>query len=506
VQVYNSSYASEFSSTPVGPWPVRTNDSESTLDFLSSASTEIRIGLFGGSITTDYVGTTGAVASFTVESEPPVAGRFNNITRLSYAVDGGAAVAVPLGSAGQNTYSWVSDLPQLPIGAHNFTVNFSDAQGFTFLDTHEFWVIGNGSDPVPAVAFTSPSPASYLDGLLQVSWISNEATYLRSETLSATSGAATVSFNVSGSSSFNLSLDEFASRSLILRIDVENVNGLNGSAATVVYVTHQFFPSAQITFPSNGSTYPVGSLVTVGFVIGGDYVDSTVLTVRSPNGTLTQANVSGTRSYTVDAVAPGNYTVGLEVGSSDGAAAWANDSFSAFAPEALTALHLAPSGATIGAGQVVELTATSTCAPAACPAALSYAWSTTSPNLGALTSESGPTVLFRAGQQAGSTAIVVNATLPDGSVLTAVAVISVTVPSPAPAATPVYANPYLWAGVIVVIGLICALLLLREARTEAPPPPPPRLEPWDEGPPGVEGPSPPAPPPSDRDPDRPRAR
>ena len=329
IQVFNASYASTsvLSDTSIGYTPIWLNDSEGLLVlFTPPARMSTTMYADGGATPSNYVGTQGAVAQFSVATAGGIFSPWNNITALSYALDSATPTAVPLGNAGQPSYTWAVFLPTLTVGTHTFTVWFSDSQGFTFSNVQTFWVIGSGILPVPTVTVTSPTAGSYLSGTISVSWTVDEAlAYLTDETLTVQEGTFSAMYNVTGLSTSMIPTTGLAAGPVTFTVVATNALGESGHASVTASVANAP-PTAAITSPATGASFVAGVTVTAGFAWSGDALSREALTIQAPGVAAQTINLTST-SYTISDVVVGTYTLTLNVSSHTGAWAHASASF-----------------------------------------------------------------------------------------------------------------------------------------------------------------------------------
>jgi hypothetical protein len=134
---------------------------------------------------------------------------------------------------------------------------------------------------------------------------------------------------------------------------------------------------------------------------------------------------------------------------------------------ALRGLIVTPSNASLAVGGAVVLTATLSCAPGPCPAAAEVSWAV-APGLGSLSALTGPSVTFTA-TAPGSASVYANATWNGTTVHSAVVPVTIAPSSTGstPSVSPVYENPLLWVGLVLLAVAIVAVVLL--ARQRSPP-------------------------------------
>ncbi|MDH2905022.1 MAG: protease pro-enzyme activation domain-containing protein [Methanomassiliicoccales archaeon] len=336
IQAFNDSYPSESILTPSTNLPVLTNDSTSVVLFLGQAfgTAYTTIQLSSGSVLyTPFIGTSGAYGNFFVEL--PVFSPFsvyNNITALSYSVDGGAHVSVPLPSTGQNSFMWSFPLSGLSIGPHLLAVIFNDSYGFSYNVDYAFYVIGNGTNPGPTVSFSSPAPGSYVSGQTTIDFTITQSQYLLSETLRINQ----LSYNVRGLTSFTFNASSFGYGAMTVSLTAVNYNGVSASSALLLYSAPQFRPDAAITSPYNGKVFNSTNSVTVGLYYSGDYISSAILHVAG-QATNTSYNVTGMSSYTLSRLTKGTYHLTYVVTSTDGTSTISTCSFTVLSTPAETA-------------------------------------------------------------------------------------------------------------------------------------------------------------------------
>lgn len=321
IQVYNSSYADATvpSLLADGTTPIWLDDSEGLLVMYTPAAyMSTIIYADGGTVPSEYVGTTGAVAGFEVETPGGVFSQWNNLTSLTYSLDGAAATSVPLGSTGQPLYAWSVALPTLAIGTHTFTVTMKDSEGFTYVNVNTFYVIGTGALPTPGVTITAPSANSYVSGDVTVGWSVDEAaTYLTDETLEVAQGTFVAVYNVTGMTSYAVSSAELSSGQVTFTVTATNVLGQQGTADVSAYEVTEGV-SALITSPTNGASFFAGTTVTVGFSWSGDFLSKESLLLTAPGGTPQTIALTST-SYSIANVVVGEYKLTLNVSSASGA-------------------------------------------------------------------------------------------------------------------------------------------------------------------------------------------
>lgn len=354
IQVYNSSYADAYLPTDnaAGLTPLWLDDSEGLLAlFTPPASMSTTFYADDGAVVSNYVGTEGAGAAFYVSTPGGIFSQWNNISALSYALDTAAPTSVPLGNTGQSAYDWSVAFPTLTVGAHTFTVTFSDSQGFTFTNVQTFWVIGSGDLPAPTVAVTSPAANSYLAGDVSVSWTVNEAAaYLTSETLEVVQGTFTATYNVTGLSSWTVPAGELASGTVTFTVDATNALGQTGSSSVSAFVAN-VPPTAAITSPANGASFVAGVTVTVGFSWSGNYLSGESLVLTAP-GTAPQTIPLTSTSYSITNVVTGEYKLTLNVSSASGASAKASLTFNVTAVVVPTPVTTSTGISTLEAGLI----------------------------------------------------------------------------------------------------------------------------------------------------------
>ncbi len=329
IQVFNSSYADAYvaSDGALGVTPIWLDDSQGLLTFFTPpASMTTTMYADDGAVASNYVGTEGAVADFSVASAGGVFSAWNNITALSFALDSAAPTPVPLGDYGQSSYAWSVDLPTLTVGAHTFTVLFADSQGFTFSNVQTFWVIGSGALPTPAVTVTAPTVDSYVSGDVSVSWTVNEAAaYLADETLTVVDGSFSATYDVTGASSFAVPSTGLTAGMVTFTVNATNVLGLYGLGSVTAWVDN-VAPTATITSPGTGASFVAGYTVTVGMSWSGDLLSKEVLTIQAPSGAPQTVTLTSD-SYSIGNVITGTYTLTLNVSSASGVSAHDSVSF-----------------------------------------------------------------------------------------------------------------------------------------------------------------------------------
>ncbi len=336
IQAFNDTYPSESMLTPSTNLTVLTNDSTSVVLFLGQAfgTAYTTILLSSGSVLyTPFIGTSGAYGNFFIES-PTFAplSSYNNITSISYSVDGVTPVKVPLPSAGQNSFLWSFPLSGLSPGQHTLAVMFNDSHGFAYSVDYVFYVIGSGTNPGPAVSFTSPSQGSYVSGPTTVSFTSTQSQYLLSETLRINQ----ISYNVRGLTSFTFNASTFGYGVMTITLTSVNYNGVSASTSLLLYAAPQLRPVAAITSPTPGRVFNSTDSVTVGFYYSGDYISSATLHVTGPS-TNASYNVNGMSSYTLSRLAKGTYHLTYTVTSADGSSGTASGNFTILSTPAQTA-------------------------------------------------------------------------------------------------------------------------------------------------------------------------
>lgn len=324
IQAFNTSYSSNITSVKVGGssemLPGTTNDSCALLELLQPAFGQIQtfMNVNGAEIQSDYIGTVGTSVSFYVSTPLPTGFvSYNNLSSINYSLDGAAPATVPLPAVGQASFLWRFDLPSLGTGPHSILVRFNDSLGFNYSMNFTFDVIGQGVDPPPTVAFTSPKDFTYVSGRTTVTFTTMESAYLLSETLNV--GNRT--YTVAGTDSLTFNASVFGYGPLLLTLNAINLNGISSTAYLRLYGTPQPVPAAAIISPADYDVISGTSNISVGLSYSGDYLTAETLTITGPGVNATY-NATGSTSVVFSGLGPGVYTLNYTVTSADGNSAF----------------------------------------------------------------------------------------------------------------------------------------------------------------------------------------
>ena len=148
-----------------------------------------------------------------------------------------------------------------------------------------------------------------------------------------------------------------------------------------------------------------------------------------------------------------------------------------FVPQALTAVALTVSAASVTVGGASSLSALLSCS-GSCPAGATISWSVVPSSLGTLSATTGATVTFTAGNTPGSVNVTATATLPTQSfhgksytstLASSASEVTVKSATPSSNSTPLTSNPLLWVVIaVIVIAIIAIAILAMRRRPKAP--------------------------------------
>ncbi len=186
------------------------------------------------------------------------------ISSLQYRVDTNAWINLPVNSLSYASGSISINISSLSVGPHTLKVMMSNSWGLSYLATYVVTNVG----PAPKITINSPSNNAYVKGTINVSFTVS-GSYISKTTLMVDGIAYPFTAN-----SLLLNTSSLTDGPHTITVTSTNMAGYSGSA-TIKIIVNNNAPYAEITSPSPGSF--VKGIVTVNYVVSGDYIKNVTL-------------------------------------------------------------------------------------------------------------------------------------------------------------------------------------------------------------------------------------